>query len=103
MRKFPPNNFVLGLADRNNTVVVPSGNTIVLPNPNGLDGAKFTIKRVAAGSPVTVTVQAGAQPGTIDPPTGNGTGAASFSINVQGMARTFECDGIDYYIVASYL
>jgi hypothetical protein len=63
--------------------------TITLPNPTGLSGKQFAVKKLTAAHTVTVDTTGTAK---ID-------GADTHTINSQWGSHIFETDGVDYFII----
>jgi hypothetical protein len=65
------------------------GIVITLPNPTGLSGKQFAVKKLTAAHTVTVDTTGTAK---ID-------GADTHTINSQWGSHIFETDGVDYFII----
>jgi hypothetical protein len=77
--------------DRLFLVDTTSGNkTITLPDPTGLSGKQFAVKKLTSAHTITVDTTGTAK---ID-------GADTHSINQHWASHIFETDGVDYFIIA---
>jgi hypothetical protein len=77
--------------DRLFLVDTTSGNkTITLPDPTGLSGKQFVVKKLTSAHTITVDTTGTAK---ID-------GADTHSINQHWASHIFETDGVDYFIIA---
>jgi hypothetical protein len=77
--------------DRLFLVDTTSGNkTITLPDPTGLSGKQFAVKKLTSAHTITVNTTGTAK---ID-------GADTHSINQHWASHIFETDGVDYFIIA---
>jgi hypothetical protein len=84
-------NYTATKDDRLFLVNTTSGNkTITLPDPTGLSGKQFAVKKITANHTVTIDTTGTAK---ID---GNDT----HTINQQWASHIFETDGVDYFIIA---
>jgi hypothetical protein len=77
--------------DRLFLVDTTSGNkTITLPDPTGLSGKQFAVKKLNSAHTITVDTTGTAK---ID-------GADTHSINQHWASHIFETDGVNYFIIA---